>query len=123
MSIFILKRINEDHENQLPAVLLNMTVGEMLDKVGQLDTNGDAEYEIIEDALRAINDKILGTGYDSQEVDFTPDGVENSGDEEDEDKDPLDQQIETYDEISGQQDMGQGQGSPDNGMNMDNFQF
>lgn len=120
MSVIILRKLNEDHENQLPTELLNMTVGEMLDKVGELDTNGDAEYEIIEDALRAINDKILGTGYDSDEVDFTPEGVEG-GDVEDEDKDPLSQQIETYDEITGQKDLGQSNAADTGGM--DNFEF
>jgi|AntRauTorcE11897_2_1112592.scaffolds.fasta_scaffold32027_4 hypothetical protein len=123
MGYIRLKRLNEHHDNEMPAELLNMTVGEMLDKVGELDTNGDAEYEVIEDALRAISDNILGTGYEADEVDFTPDGVENTGDEEDEDHDPLSHQIETYDEIAGQQDMAQGQNTPDNGMNMDNYTF
>ncbi len=122
MGYIRLKRLNEHHDDDMPAELLNMTIGEMLDKAEELDTKGDAEYEVIEDALRAIGDKILGTGYET-EVDFTPDGVENAGDNEDEDHDPLSHQIETYDEIAGQQDMGQGQGAPDNGMNMDNFTF
>lgn len=77
MSYIKIKRLNEDHNTKLPTELLNMTVGEMLDKVGKLDTANDAEYEIVEDALIAISDKILGNGYTQDEVNFTPDeGVE-----------------------------------------------
>ena len=117
-----LRRLNESHENLLPDELLSMTVADLLDKVGELDSQGDAEYEVVEAALIALKDKLMGTGYPADEVDFTPDGVENAGDEEDEDKDPLAQQIETYDEIAGQQDLGQSQGSADNG-GLDNFNF
>jgi hypothetical protein len=123
MGYIRLKRLNEDHDTEMPVELLSMTIGEMLDKAEQLDTTGDAEYEVIEAALKAISSKILGTGYEADEVDFTPDGVENAGDDELEDNDPFSRQIETYDEIAGQQDLGQSKGSPDNGMNMDNFQF
>ena len=47
-----LHRLYEDHENQFPIELLNMTIGEMLDKAEDLDTTGDAEYEVIENALK-----------------------------------------------------------------------
>ena len=106
-------QLNESHEGQIPGELLSMSVSELLDKVGELDTNGDAEYEIIEDALIALKDKILGNGYSNDEVNFTPDnGVEAADDPakiiSDEDED-----IPTFDQVSGGEDTSQNQGGLD----------
>ena len=119
MGYIKLRRLHESHETQLPAELLGMTVGEMLDKVGELDTRGDAEYEVVEAALKAITDKILGTGYQSDEVDFTPDGVEGANDDE-EMIDSDEQQIPTYDDIAAGQETYSG-GGMDSGL--DGFEF
>lgn len=118
MSVIILKRLNENHDTQLPDELLNMTVGEMLDAVGELDTNGDADYEIIEDALKAISNKILGTGYEGDEVDFTPEGVE--GADEEERIDSEESQIPTYNDITAGAD-GTDRGTSDT--EIGNFEF
>jgi hypothetical protein len=107
-----LYRLYEDHENQFPVELLNMTIGEMLDKAEELDTTGDAEYEVIENALKAINDKILGNGYDSEEVNFTKDsGVEV----DDEPKEIMsdDDEVPTFDQVSGGEEQSQNQGGLD----------
>ena len=67
-----INRLNEDHDEGFRSEILNMTVGEMLDKVATLDTQGDAEYEVIEDVLHAINDKLF-SGYDADDGDiFNP---------------------------------------------------
>lgn len=110
MGYIRLRRLNEHHDNRFPQELMSMTIGEMLDKVGELDTRGDAEYEVIEAALDAISDKILGTGYSSDEVDFTPDGVEGANDDEDM-IDSDDQQIPTYDDIAAGQETDSGGGA------------
>jgi hypothetical protein len=65
MKAIKINRLNESHEMDLTKELLNMTVGEMLDSLEKLDTYGDAEYEIVEAALKALNDNISGSGYDS----------------------------------------------------------
>jgi len=95
-----LDRLNEDHENQLSPELLRMTIGEMLVKAGELDTQGNAEYEVIEDALKAISDYILGNGYSNDEVNFTPgDGVEAP----DEQKEIIsdEEEVPTFDQVAG----------------------
>ena len=98
-------RLNEDHEFQIPAELLNMTVGDMLGKVGDLDTDGDAEYEIIEDALKAISNK-MGNGYERGDaLDVAPDDtVEIKHSEDDEinftDDDKSNDDFPTYDDIT-----------------------
>lgn len=105
MDYIKIDRLNEDHA-QLNPELLNMTVGEMLDKVGELDTNGDAEYEVIEDVLKAINDKVLGNGYSNDDINFTPDaGVEVMDEPNEIISD--DEEVPTFDQVSG--DMGQSQ--------------
>jgi hypothetical protein len=108
MDYMKIDRLNEDHDNQLPAELLNMTVGEMLNKVGDLDTDGNAEYEVIEDALKAINDKVLGTGYSNDEVNFTPDaGVEVADDPTQIISD--EEEVPTFDQVAdGNQSQNQG---------------
>jgi hypothetical protein len=96
MSYIRIDRLNEDHDGQLPVELLNMTVGQMLDKIGELDTKGDAEYEIIEDALKAISDKVLGNGYAADEINFTPD---DSIEADDESTEIEDEDMPTYDDL------------------------
>ena len=103
MAYIKLRKLNEDHEGKLPAELLDMSVRDMLDRVGTLDTAGDAEYEIVEDALIAIKDKILGDGYASDEVNFTPDNaVEDRDDEKEHDaaEDERDEDFPTFDQAT-----------------------
>lgn len=85
-------KLSESHEMDLTKELLSMSVGDMLDKLEGLDTYGDAEYEIVEAALKALNSKIVSQGYDSDkdldfesvevgdEVDFTKDSLEDDDD-------------------------------------------
>lgn len=76
MKVTRLERLNESHEMDLSSELLNMTVGEMLNKLEELDTHNDAEYEIIEDALKAVSDKLFyETGYESDR-ELTDDSIE-----------------------------------------------
>ncbi len=56
--------------------LMSMTVQEVLDKVGSLDTRGDAEYEVLEEALKAVCPKICSGSYDSDTDLDSPDSVE-----------------------------------------------
>jgi hypothetical protein len=82
-------KLSESHEMDLTKDLLRMSVGDMLDKLEGLDTYGDAEYEIVEAALKALNSKIVSQGYSSDkdldfesvevgdEVDFTEDSLED----------------------------------------------
>lgn len=88
-----IKRLNEDHESALPAELLSMTVGEMLDKLGEIDTADSAEYEIIEDALAALKDRLVSDGYENDtaidtdntvEVDNVDNDVDFNSEDEDE---------------------------------------
>ena len=101
-----IQRLNEDHEFKIPAELLNMTVSDMLDKVGELDTEGDAEYEIIEDALKAISNK-MGSGYEMEDtLDVAPEDtveIKHSEDEEinSTDDDKGNDDFPTYDDITG----------------------
>lgn len=79
-----IKRLNESHETISPEVL-NMTIGEFLDRAGEMDTAGNAEYEVIEDAIKALS-MSMDAGYpreqslddiesveapEEKEVDFT----------------------------------------------------
>lgn len=56
--------------------LMSMTVQEMLDKVGALDTRGDAEYEVLEASLKAVCPKICSGSYDNDTDLDSPDSVE-----------------------------------------------
>lgn len=52
-------KINEHHEDDFPAELLSLTVGEVLDRLGAVDTEDNAEYEVIEAALKAVAATLL----------------------------------------------------------------
>jgi len=52
--------INEHHgDENFPAEILSITIGELLDKLGAVDTEGNAEYEIIEAVIKAVAPTIL----------------------------------------------------------------
>lgn len=69
-----IQRLNEDHEAVLNPEILSMTVGEMLDTLEAHDTKDSAEYEIIEDAIVALSNKIIGYSNDK---DFDINSVES----------------------------------------------
>jgi len=126
MSYIKLNKLNEQESLDLTSEILNMTVGEMLGKAASMDTDGDAEYEIIEDALRAISDK-LGDSYeksdDNDDVNFSAgDSVERPTDDDKDNfsddgdiNDSNDKDMPTYDDIAGSSAGGQ--------QGIDNFNF
>jgi len=120
MSVIKIDRLNEDHEGKLPAEILDMSVGQLLDRVGALDTEGDAEYEIVEDALIAIKDKILGNGYPADDKNFdTENSVEGEDTEEVEFSSDDDDEFPTFDQA-----MSNGNETNDKSQaGSDNFQF
>ena len=61
MEYFKLNRlaINEHHGDDFTDELLSMTVGEVLDRLGAIDTESNAEYEVIEAALKAVASTVL----------------------------------------------------------------
>ena len=82
MDYIRLKKLNEDHDNVIMDEILDMSVKELLDKVEELDSIEDAEYEVIEAALIALKDKIIGDGYESDEINVTPDETVEKDDSE-----------------------------------------
>lgn len=59
-------RLYETHaEGEISQELLSMTVGEMLDRLEELDTQDSVEYEIIEDVIKRLSDKIIGFNPES----------------------------------------------------------
>jgi hypothetical protein len=69
-------RLYEMHaEGEVSQELLSMTVGEMLDRLEELDTQDSVEYEIIEDAIKRLSDKIIGFNPESNRL-ADPAGVE-----------------------------------------------
>jgi len=83
----MINRINEDHGGTFPDEVLNMTVGDMLNKLEELDSQDSAEYEIIEGAIRAVCDSIMSDGYKS-DSDYSELGsVEADNDLEDDSSD------------------------------------
>lgn len=65
-----LNRLNESHDaphTQMPPEILDMTVGEMLDRIEQNDTDEDNRYEMIEDSILSCMDCLIGSGYDSDQ--------------------------------------------------------
>lgn len=72
--------INEHHEDEnFPTEILSITVGELLDKLGAVDTEGNAEYEIIEAVIKAVAPTILA---DSKPLEL-PIETETSTEEDD----------------------------------------
>lgn len=68
-------RIRESHDvGVISPEVLAMTVQELLDKLEAHDTQDSAEYEIIEDAIKSLSDKLVG--YDNDNLDMYGDGVE-----------------------------------------------
>ena len=105
MGYIRIDRLNEDHDFKIPKELLIMSVGDMLDRAGDLDTAGDAEYEIIEDALIAIS-KQMGNGYSKEDtVDYAPADTVEIKDKDDEEVEFTDtdnnDDMPTYDDITG----------------------
>jgi len=124
MEFIKLRKLNEDHERAMPQELLDMTVGDMLDRVGQLDTAGDAEYEIVEDALIAIKDKILGDSYSrEEEVDFTSDDTVERDESEDEDDFRKEEKgdFPTFDQATSDGNASSGSSEAEGGMDGFNF--
>lgn len=82
-------RLNEDHDKTLPQGLLDMTVGELLDKLPSVD-DPDVQhaYDWMESMLTNLQDKIIDDSYPAEEgtsdveksVETEDDG-ENSEDE------------------------------------------
>ena len=68
-------RIYESHdEGVISPEVLAMTVQELLDNLEANDTQDSAEYEIIEDAIKSLSNKLVG--YDNDNLDMYGDGVE-----------------------------------------------
>lgn len=66
--------INEHHDDakDFPQEFLDMSIGDVLNKMSAIDTDGDAEYEILEAALIAIKPIMLADAKDQGEIDDTP---------------------------------------------------
>jgi hypothetical protein len=68
-------RIHESHDmGVISPEVLSMTVEDLLNKLESMDTQDSAEYEIIEDAIKSLSDKLVG--YDNDSFDVYGDGVE-----------------------------------------------
>ena len=92
--------INEDHgnTNDFPQEFLDMTIGDVLNKMSAIDTPEDAEYEVLEAALIAIKPIMLanakGMERDGDELDFPsieseeeiPDFIDMIGSDEEEEE-------------------------------------
>jgi hypothetical protein len=91
--------INEDHSDakDFPQEFLDMTIGDVLNKMSAIDTPEDAEYEILEAALIAIKPIMLANAeqgeVDGDELDTPtddatemPDFIETIGKEDGEGK-------------------------------------
>lgn len=85
-----IKRFNESHESTISPEILNMTIGEFLDRAGEMDTEGNVEYEVIEDAIKAMSNN-FDAGYPREEgldnvgsIESTEDEVEFTDDDSDE---------------------------------------
>jgi len=84
-----IERLNEDHcygnnpDSPMPQELLDMKVGDLLDKVASFDSDGDAEYEALTAVLDALSSKIMPGSHegDSPVSDNGNDTVEVSDDE------------------------------------------
>lgn len=67
MSTIKLKRLIESHELDISPQLLDMKIGDMLDKMDSMDTLSDTEYEIVELILKTMSNDIIQPGYDREE--------------------------------------------------------
>jgi hypothetical protein len=65
-----LDRIFEHHgddKEEWPDELMNMPIKDFLDRVKEIDTPSDVEYEILELIMTTLKDKIMKGGYEREE--------------------------------------------------------
>jgi hypothetical protein len=81
--------INEDHSDakDFPQEFLDMTIGDVLNKMSAIDTPEDAEYEILEAALIAIKPIMLAN---AEQGDVDGDALEAPSEDESEIPDFID---------------------------------
>lgn len=84
-----IERLDEGHcfgnnpDSPMPQELLDMKIGDLLDKVASFDSEGDAEYEALTAVLDALSSKIMPGSHegDSPVSANSNDTVEVSDDE------------------------------------------
>lgn len=103
MDIIKLDRLDEHHDGEFPQELLDLTVGEMLDKIKPFEE----EYVSVEQALQSVDTKVSGPGYEKEDlvVQDTDSSVEKEESErEEEERKEDDDDMPTFNQIDAQAD-------------------